>query len=399
MTTTETSGSKERTSDLPTAFNEPPGRNQILIGDVRTTLNRLADNSVDTVITSPPYFRLRNYQDVNQIGLETYVDGWVDELLLIVRGLKRVLKPTGSLWLNLGDTFSRSAPEGAAPKSLLLGPERLALAMVKDGWTLRNKVIWAKPNPMPTSVKDRLSCTWEVIYFFTHSKHYYFDLDGIRVPHRANTRQGRKPGSHHRKAWSVPAQWWGPSARSHGGLDRLKASGLPGHPLGKNPGDVWSIPTAGYRGAHHAVYPKRVVERPLLATCPLKVCAGCGVPWKRDPSTSSRYFGKVAEVRRRCSCERRVGTRPGLVLDPFMGSGTTAIVAERHGRDWLGVELNPAFAAQANMRIATARTDRAWPSTQSKRQPTTPHHARQRTSTNRKEDNHERTGSANARSE
>jgi site-specific DNA-methyltransferase (adenine-specific) len=104
-------------------------RDQVLVGDVRRVLLTIPDASIDTIVTSPPYFRLRNYQHGEQIGLEPHVDGWVNELLLVARGLKRVLKPTGSLWLNLGDTFSRSVDAGALPKSLLLAPERLALAM------------------------------------------------------------------------------------------------------------------------------------------------------------------------------------------------------------------------------------------------------------------------------
>lgn len=308
-------------------------RRSIIVGDVRATLGALPEQSIDTVVTSPPYFRLRNYQHDAQLGLEGHVDDWVHELLLVARGLARVLKGSGSYWLNLGDTFSRHAHDGVAPKSLVLAPERLALAMVNDGWILRNKVIWSKPNPMPTSVRDRLSCTWEVVYFFVRTRRYYFDLDAIRVPHRS----GPSRKTVKRPAWSVPPEWRGPSSGSHGGLDRLKAAGLPGHPLGKNPGDVWSVPTAAYRGAHHAVYPERLVERPILATCPVTTCVRCSQP--------SEWC--------RCDTSER---RPGVVLDPFMGSGTTAIVAERHKRDWIGIELNPAFAAVATERIAAARS-------------------------------------------
>jgi site-specific DNA-methyltransferase (adenine-specific) len=330
------------------------GNNRMLVGDVRAVLDELPDSSVDTVITSPPYFRLRNYQQEAQIGLEPHVDDWVNELLLVARGLKRVLKSTGSLWLNLGDTFSRHPGDGASPKSLVLAPERLALAMINDGWILRSKVIWAKPNPMPTSVRDRLSCTWEVVYFFVKSREYYFDLDAIRVPHRGR----RTKGHSQRAAWSVPDDWRGPSSGTNSGLDRLKASGLPGHPLGKNPGDVWTIPTAGYRGAHHAVFPERLVRVPLLATCPKKVCAECGVPWVRDAYKTADpvVIGRPSELRLRCSCSLTTGYQPGVVVDPFMGSGTTAIVAERHGREWLGIELNPDFAALAMERITRART-------------------------------------------
>jgi len=331
-------------------------RNRIVVGDARDAINDLPSDSIDCIVTSPPYFRLRNYQHGSQIGLEQNVDEWVDEMMIVLRGLKRVLKPTGSLWLNLGDTFSTHQRQGARPKSLLLAPERLAMALTRDGWVLRNKVIWSKPNPMPTSVRDRLSCTWEIVYFFVRSSSYHFDLDAIRVPHRS-----RHTKTHHqRTAWSVPDSWRGPSSGSNTGLDRLKALGLPGHPLGKNPGDVWTIPTAGYRGAHHAVFPERLARVPLLATCPEKVCAGCGVPWTRDRSRrihvrATHNVNQRPQLKRRCVCEPHVSARPGIVLDPFIGSGTTAIVAEALSRDWVGIELNPEFASLATDRIAAAR--------------------------------------------
>lgn len=337
----------------------PTGR--ILVGDVRAMLDQLPENSVDCVVTSPPYFRLRNYGNDQQIGLETHVDSWVDELLLVTRGLRRVLKPSGALWLNLGDTYSKHERDGARNKSLVLAPERLALAMVADGWVLRNKVIWAKSNPMPTSVKDRLSCTWEVVYFFTRDERYHFDLDAIRIPHRS-ARSGPS-GRHHssRPEWSVPPEWRGPSSGSNGGLDSLKAQGLAGHPLGKNPGDVWTIPTAGYRGAHHAVYPSRLIDKPILATCPEQTCAACGIPWRRGPPSTGKHLRQADQVTtssKQCDCPT-LDTTPGIVLDPFMGSGTTAIAAEQHGRQWIGIELNPEFAALAQERIETEQAKRS----------------------------------------
>lgn len=323
-------------------------RNRILVGDARAVLPTLANESIDCVITSPPYFRLRNYQDGGQIGLERHVDDYVHELLQVSRQLARLLKPSGAFWLNLGDTFSRDATEGALEKSFVLAPERLALALTGDGWLLRSKVIWAKTNPMPTSVRDRLSCTHEIVYFLVRERRYFFDLDAIRVPHV--TRRGKSAGTS--ASWSVPPEWRGPSSGSHTGLDRLKAEGLPGHPLGKNPGDVWQLATAGYRGAHHAVFPESLIERPLLATCPEKVCRLCGKPWTRP---LVRRLGRVAlraALAASCACD--APSRPGIVLDPFMGSGTVAAAAARLGRDWLGIELNPSFAALAAQRLRGA---------------------------------------------
>ena len=349
------------TSNLSAGADLP--RNQIIVGDARAALKALPAESIDCIVTSPPYFRLRNYGHAGQIGLEETVDEWFDELRLVARGLRRVLKPTGSLWLNLGDTFSRQPVDGARPKSLVLAPERLALALTSDGWVLRNKVTWAKTNPMPTSVRDRLSCTWEVVYFLSREDHYFFDLDAIREPHtrhgesgRAARRQGSARAARRRprqKAWSVPESWRRPSSGSNGGLDRLKAMGLSGHTLGKNPGDVWLLPTAAYRGAHHAVYPERLIEKPILATCPEKVCVGCGAPWLRPrqpPQADTGAASMPSPLAQQCDCTN-AGTRPGIVLDPFMGSGTTAVVAEQHRRDWLGCESSTEIAGLAEQRI------------------------------------------------
>ena len=330
-------------------------RNKLLVGDARLLLPKQAAASVDCVITSPPYFRLRNYGQQDQIGLERDVEEWVTELRGVLRELARVLKPTGSLWLNLGDTYSHHDRDGAGPKSLLLGPERLALAMTEDGWVLRNKVVWAKTNPMPTSVRDRLSCTYEVIYFAVRSQHYCFDLDAIRVPHRSHLKGG-SPAATRRAASARRPQWSGPLAGSNAGLDGMKARGLVGHPLGKNPGDVWTLPTSSHRGVHHAMFPLDLIRRPLLASCPQQVCAACGIPWER---IRNRVLGQLAvwgDFEARCKCV--APTRPGVVLDPFMGAGTVAIAAEAHGRDWLGIELNPEFARLAEQRIERARAQR-----------------------------------------
>ena len=164
-------------------------RNQIIIGDALEQLRCLPDQSVDMVLTSPPYFRLRDYDVEGQLGTEQHVDDWVHGLLPVTRELRRVLRQSGSFWFNLGDTYSTHARQGAARKSLLLGPERLTLAMAADGWVLRNKIVWAKTNTRPTSVKDRLSASWEPIYLFAASskpgRATFFDLDAVRVPHKS----------------------------------------------------------------------------------------------------------------------------------------------------------------------------------------------------------------------
>ncbi len=329
-------------------------RRTVLLGDTREQLATLPARSIDCVITSPPYFQLRDYQVHGQIGLEDRVEDWVDELRLVMRGITRVLKPSGSVWLNLGDSYSRHPKYGANRKSLLLGPERLALKLIEDGWTIRSKVIWAKSNTMPNSVRDRLSCRWEVVYFLTRSERYYFDLDVIRVPHRSARHAGRT-GKVYPPASSLPLRWAGPLAGNNTGLARLKAEGRVGHPLGKNPGDVWTLPAANFRGVHFATFPPAFVTRPLLATCPERVCRHCGAPWQRE---AGRVKGGLAALGGlRCSCTCQAGWQPGLVLDPFFGAGTVALVAQQHGRDWLGIELNRDFVVLAEERIAAAREE------------------------------------------
>lgn len=353
-----------------------PFRNQLLVGDVRQRLAEIRDATVDCVITSPPYFQLRDYGVPGQIGLEDSVKGWADELLLALRGLARVLKPSGSLWLNLGDSYSRHRRLGAPAKGLLLGPERVLLGLAADGWIVRNKVIWAKTNPMPHCVADRLSNSYDVVYFLTRSAHYYFDLDAIRLPHRSI----QKP----REARSWPPVSVLPPGSSqkgspNGGLNALKARGQIGHRLGKNPGDVWPLATGSYRGAHFATFPPALVERPLLATCPERICLGCARPFRRATSVVRIQHGprqhiprparvhrnerrlsvyrELGQLRPACTC--RAPSQPGVVLDPFFGAGTVGLVAEQHSRDWLGIELNPAYARLALTRIEDARNERA----------------------------------------
>jgi site-specific DNA-methyltransferase (adenine-specific) len=324
-------------------------RNRIIVGDALVQMRRLPAASVDCVVTSPPYYGLRDYQVAGQLGLEANVDQWVNELRAVVGEVARVLKPTGSLWLNIADSYSRHARQGGLPKSLLLGPERLLLALARDGWIVRNKAVWAKPNPMPSSVGDRLSATWESIYFLVRNSHYFFDLDAIRAPHRSQRSPIKpKPTSGRRPDWA------GPLAGSNSGLHRLHELGLPGHPLGKNPGDVWTVATAFSRRGHHATFPEALIDLPTKATCPERVCTRCGRTWTREHvARAIGHLAVVGELRPACDC--RAAWHPGVVLDPFIGSGTTAVVAERLGRDWLGIELNPDFVRIAEERIAAAR--------------------------------------------
>lgn len=329
---------------------QPITRNTLLIGDALDRLRTLPDASVDCVITSPPYFRLRDYAAEGQLGLESHVDKWVEQLAAISEQVARVLVPTGTYWLNLGDTYATHPNEGAERKSLLMAPERLALRLQRDGWIIRNKIVWAKPNPMPTSIPDRLNTTHEVIYVLARQQQYYFDLDAIRVPHvsgRATTKPSR-PKTVRKEAWR------GPNSDTVTGLTALKAVGQVGHPLGKNPGDVWTIAPGGYRSGHHAVYPLALAERMIAAGCPESRCVRCRRPWRRSVIRSLGETAVRTALQPPCDC--RAKRELGIVCDPFMGSGTTAVAAETLGRDWLGIELNPDFAAAARRRITSART-------------------------------------------
>lgn len=350
-------------------------RNTILVGDALDRLRQLPAACVDAVVTSPPYFGLRDYGASGQLGSETTVEAWVAGLARVCDQVARVLVPSGGLWLNLGDSYSRHARYGAPPKGLLLAPERLLLALTERGWMVRNKVIWSKTNPMPSSVGDRLNTTYDVVYFLVRSSRYYFDLDAIREPHTSGGGRAART-----KPEAVPA-WAGALAGKQDGLRAGRVAGVPGHLAGKNPGDVWRLAGSHYRGAHFATFPEALITWPILASCPERRCVDCQTPWRRPArilvlgrrspvvrrgnvptgdlvrryATTWRTMRQVGALEPGCSC--RADFRAGVVLDPFVGTGTVAVVAERLGRDWLGIELNPDYAGLAWRRIRQARSD------------------------------------------
>jgi DNA modification methylase len=354
----------------PTPPVEIP-RRTILPGDAGVRLRQLPTASVDCCVTSPPYYALRDYAVPGQIGLEASVDDWVADLGTVMSEVARVVKPAGSLWLNLGDSFSKHTRFGAPPKSMLAAPERVLLALMRDGWIVRGKVIWSKPNALPNSVGDRPNVTYEVIYFLVRSPRYFFDLDAIREPHRSG---GAKRG--HSNRHKTPT-WAGPLADgSQNGLRRARPISQPGHPLGKNPGSVWEIPTYGFRGPHFATFPPELVRRPILSSCPEAICTRCGLPWRRRVSVTRIQVGPSSKTATPKDCQvmrfherwhtvREVGdlipcgclapTLPGVVLDPFMGAGTVGLVAEQLGRDWLGIEISAEYRDLALRRIEEAR--------------------------------------------
>ena len=342
-------------------------------GDAVDTLAELPESSVHMVMTSPPYFGLRDYGVDGQIGLEESLDEYIEELVDVFRGVRRVLRPDGSAWLNLGDSYDGG-------KNKMLVPHRVAIALQDDGWIVRNDVTWAKPNPMPQSVKDRLNDTTEQVFHLVPEPDYFYDLDAIREPHteRSIERMGEGP---------VNADTDGRGTNDDPNPDQLC------DPAGKNPGDVFEVTTKPFPEAHFAVYPPELVEKPLKATCPPKVCAACGSPYEREVERKTPTWDDVRDSRREleftdqdettgmrrgspaaqmrgpdynewksnnpdefkgwtptCDCDTDA-TEARIALDPFAGAGTTCLVAKRHGRRFIGVDLNEEYVAMAQKRL------------------------------------------------
>jgi site-specific DNA-methyltransferase (adenine-specific) len=317
-------------------------RNVVLEGDALAVLPTLADASVDAVVTSPPYFRARHYSaGESELGREDHVDDWVANLVAVSREIARVLIPTGSYWLNLGDLYSRHSQLGAPPKSLLLAPERMVRALLADGWLVRNRVAWVKSTPLPSPVLDRLTNGWEYVFHLVKQADYFYDLDAIRVPLKSTSKLGRSR--------VTPASVLGELSGPRIGLARLAMERRSGHPLGRNPTDVWTLPPGRGIGGHHATFPEALARRPILATVPRHVCTACGRPWRRSKRRVT-YLASKPQTRPLVPCGCEAPSRPGLVLDPFVGSGTTLKVARELGRDGLGIELNADFAQLARER-------------------------------------------------
>ena len=301
-------------------------KNQIIQGDTLQVLKTMPDDSFDTIITSPPYWNLRDYGVEGQIGLEKTLDEYLEKLLAITQELQRVLKPTGVMYWNHGDCYggiktgktdkkvadyvkdSQKDLKKYAPKfekCMMLQNYRLLLRMCDEqNWIIRNILIWAKPNHMPSSVKDRLSNAYEPVFFLTKNKHYYFDLNAIRKPHKESSiirYKGKYAGPFSKEKTTA-------FAAREADPDRKLPEG------GKNPGDVWRIttqPVAMLRGKHFATFPEKLVEPMILSGCP----------------------------------------KGGLVLDPFGGAMTTAVVAKRLGRNYTAIELNPDYVEIGKQRI------------------------------------------------
>ena len=295
--------------------------NRCHFGDCLETLRGMPDGIVNTCVTSPPYFGLRDYGHAGQIGLEPTPDEFVAKLVTVFREVRRVLRDDGTLWLNIGDSYTsggrtherdpdaknvavgtgakRAAlPDGLKPKDLIGIPWMLAFALRADGWYLRQEIIWHKPNPMPESVTDRCTKSHEQIFLMAKSASYYFDAEAMKEP--SVTNDPRRPyTSKGAKDLDGRSEWKSGQARDKGDFSL------------RNKRSVWTVTTKPFKGAHFATFPPDLIEPCILAGAP----AG------------------------------------GIVLDPFFGSGTTGQVAQALGRQFIGIELNDAYKPLQDERL------------------------------------------------
>ena len=329
--------------------------NSVLTGDVRERLDDLPDDSIHMVMTSPPYFGLRDYGHDDQIGLEDELDAYIEELVGVFRDLRRVLRPDGSAWLNLGDSYAQDDADEFGRKNKMLVPHRVAIALQSDGWVVRNDVTWLKPNTMPSPVKDRLNTTTEQIFHLTPNPDYWYDLDAIREPHAEASKERMKYGKN-----GVENDDENYGHNESGGVNAaVETTKEQYHPAGKNPGDVFEVTTKPFPDAHFAVYPPELVETPLKATCPPTVCAECGSPYERNALPKpDKTPDPTIPFKQTCDCDTDA-TEPGIALDPFAGAGTTLLKAKELGRRFVGVELNPEYADMARARIGLSPKDPA----------------------------------------
>lgn len=460
--------------------------NKILLGDVREALRQLPDESVNCVVTSPPYWGLRDYGTAkweggspdcdhkgrsqtsgastlakwksgggqrykentggmpyrticakcgavridNQIGLEPTMEAFAETMVEVFREIRWTLRKDGTCWLNLGDSYagsgmgaanypetagnkqltnigsqtvkSRSAivPSGLKPKDLCMIPARVAIALQADGWYLRSRIIWHKPNPMPESVTDRPTKSHEEIFLLTKSQRYFYDAEAIKEECSESTHArisqdlANQVGSFRANGGNKTN---GPmKAVIAGGTRKLAdtGSGIKNNDsfeaacclqvTKRNKRDVWTVSTEAFSGAHFATFPQKLIEPCILAGCPEWVCKKCGKPRERIVKPSEEYAKKLGKgfndhsrdmtagfvrdstaAAARCNaeyvttgwtdCGCNAGFVPGVVLDPFFGSGTTGLVAYKNRRDYLGIELNPKYAAMAESRIQTEK--------------------------------------------
>lgn len=374
--------------------------NRIYQGDTLQIMRQWPDGVIDCCVTSPPYWGLRDFGVDGQLGLEKTPEEYVEKMVAVFREVRRVLKKEGTCWLNLGDSYNGSGGAGGdynkgglkegqpkygrkytdnlKPKDLCGIPWRVAFALQKDGWYLRQDIIWHKPNPMPESVTDRCTKAHEYIFLLTKSAKYYYDADAIREPANYDGRKDTvmKGGGKYAEVEFSPM--------NPQGHERWPYKNKNGVPV-RNKRSVWTVATKPYSEAHFATFPPDLIKPCILAGCPKEICKKCGKARERIVKKTGGSIGqswhnhendlvagmsqqgksqleKAGEEYSRktigigwtdCGCETFY--EPGIVLDPFMGSGTTAIVAYENRRNYIGIELNPEYIAMAEERIKQAK--------------------------------------------
>lgn len=371
---------------------------RLIVGDALAVLRTLPDASVHMVCTSPPYWGLRDYGVEGQIGREATPGEWVGALIRVFREARRVLRKDGTLWLNLGDRYAGDGgdgsecfadvrswrvggyrsrvPRGAKRKDLLGLPWALAFALRDDGWWLRSDCIWHKTNPLQDSALDRPSRGHEYVFLLAKAERYYYDREAVRQPLASRT--STTYGSIRKVSGTEKERQIAANRVSRTMPVRMPRLADDGKPAGGNLKTVWSIGTSGFHGAHFATFPEELARRCVLAGSSERgVCRTCGSPFRRvmERAGSVSFGGgmrKIAAVRPRqgasgalatglsnvyrmagwrAGCGCAAGTSAAVVLDPFAGAGTVGLVAERLGRDFIGIELNPDYVAMARRRI------------------------------------------------
>lgn len=361
------------------------------VGDCLDVLAGMPDASVHCCVTSPPYYGLRDYGVEGQIGLEESPNAYVERLVAVFREVRRVLHPSGTLWLNLGDSYANDVKgsngkpgqgmkgvanqpaiqknwrtDGVKKKDLLGTPWRVAFALQADGWYLRQDIIWSKPNPMPESVRDRCTKAHEYVFLLSKSASYHFDAEAIKeVAVTAGAPAERVTAGKAAREDQGERVRTRPVGRNCGSPDR------------RNKRSVWTVTPKPFKGSHFAVMPPGLVEPCVLAGCPKESCPACGEPYRRRvertrvatrPGTDTKVTGDPMtdgnrDPQRHVTTTETVGWEPGcvceagdpipgVVIDPFGGAGTTAVVAHGLGRSCVLIELNPEYADIIQVRLA-----------------------------------------------
>lgn len=343
-------------------------RNVVLRGDAAEVLDSLPAESVHCVVTSPPYWGLRSYLPADhadkglELGSEPTPEVYVESMVRVFQKVRRVLRPDGTCWVNIGDAYcsgtsaprkpttctgpdvpsswsSRSQPErigcvsGLKAKDLIGIPWRLALGLQADGWWVRADIIWHKPNCMPESVTDRPTMDYEHVFLLAREPRYFYDDDAIREPFTGENDHDRTGGR-----YAPPGQ------SPHTGSRVANAY----NPLGRNRRAVWSINSKPYSEAHFAVFPPDLPDVCIRAgTSERGCCPDCGAPWSRAETIWEPG----------CACGKV--PVPCVVLDPFAGSGTTLAVAAELRRDYIGIELNPEYIKLIEQRLTPVNETRS----------------------------------------